>query len=408
MPCLVVNPGTPESWQIELEPGTLLLGRGQENDYPIEHPSVSHSHCRITVSDSGVWIQDLGSTSGTFIDDELVEEAQLKQGQVVRLGEIAMRFESDEVQAEPAAAGPPVAPRLTESPPPVSARSAFCKFHPQIPGRFACPQCGRNVCELCVTTRLVEGEARKFCRACGTECEAVQASVPAAAAPPGFYASLPRALAYPFRGSGVILLAAGTAFFFLLGRLPFLGFIVAGYLFNYAKSIITTTAGGRDEPPDWPEFTDWIEGFILPYLQFLALTVLTFGPFYVLGLWRPGTETQARLVALAALGYGALLAPMGMLALAMFDTVAALNPIALTASIARIPIPYLAAAAAFEVVLALHSFAEGALGRWIPVPLLPSLISSFLYLYLVTVGMRILGLLYVTHRQQLGWFRHSA
>jgi hypothetical protein len=35
---------------------------------------------------------------------------------------------------------------------------------------------------------------------------------------------------------------------------------------------------------------------------------------------------------------------------------------------------------------------------------LPGLICSFLNLYLISVGMRILGLLYLSNRDQFGWF----
>jgi hypothetical protein len=98
---------------------------------------------------------------------------------------------------------------------------------------------------------------------------------------------------------------------------------------------------------------------------------------------------------------------MGMLALAMFDTVAVLNPLALTWTIGRVPFHYLVAAASFELVLVFHWFAESAIESVVLVPLLPGLLSSFLYLYLVTVGMRILGLLYLNHRDEFGWFNRA-
>lgn len=406
MPRFVVNPERPETWVIELQPGIVSLGRSPENDYPIEHPSVSSSHCRITFSDAGVWIKDLGSTVGTFIDGELVEEARLKSGQMVGLGEIIMRFESTDVEQEPVvSAVPALPPRLTAFP--VSAQNPFCKFHPQTPGRFTCPKCGRNLCELCVHTRLVNGETRRYCHTCGSECALAQALAPATQSPPGFFSALPRAFLYPFQGSGIILLVGGSAFFFILNHLPLLGLLFTGYLFSYAKSIITSTAGGRHEPPDWPDFSDWKDDIVVPYLQLLALAVLSFGPACILGLWRSGSEIYARVAFFAALGFGAMIAPMGMLALSMFDTVTALNPIALAWSILRVPLDYLVAAAAFELVLVFHWFAEGALRSWLPVPLVPDLISSFLYLYLIVSGMRILGLLYLVRSEDLGWFSRS-
>jgi len=402
MPRLVVNPDSPEAWPIELQPGAISLGRSQENDFPIEHPSVSSSHCRITLSDDGAWLKDLGSTAGTFVNDELVEEARLQPGQTLRLGEVTMRFETGATEDNPPPAAPPLPPPLT--PLPAVATSSRCKFHPQTLARFSCAQCRRTFCDLCVTARFVNGASRRFCRHCGSECQPLQPQLERAKPPPDFFVSLPRALLYPFQGNGVILLIAGTAFFYILGHLPFIGVILTGYLFAYAKSIITSTAEGRKDPPDWPDFTDWKDDILVPYLQLLALVVLCFGPAFIIAVWRPGTETEARIAYFAALGFGALFAPMGMLALAMFDTVAVLNPIALTWSILRVPLHYLVAAAAFETVLLLEWSAAGALQTLVPVPFLPDLIASFLNLYVTSVGMRILGLLYVNNQDKFGWF----
>jgi hypothetical protein len=402
MPRLVVNPDSPEAWFIELQPGTVSLGRSQQNDVPIEHPSVSSIHCQVTVSKGSAWLKDLGSTAGTFVNDELVEEVKLQPGQSLRLGEVAMRFESEAAEEDPPLAAPPPSPRI--GPVPLPGSGSYCKSHPQIAARFACAQCHRSFCDLCVTTRVVKGAPQRFCRHCGSECHPLQPGPERSNAPPGFFASLPPAFLYPFQENGVILLIAGTAFFFILGRLPLIGLILTGYLFAYAKSIVTSTANGRKDPPDWPDFTDWKEDILFPYLQLLALVVLFFGPAFVIGLWRPGSETETRIVYFAALGFGALFAPMGMLAVAMFDTVTVLNPIALTWSILRVPLHYLVAAAAFETVLLLYWFAAGALQALLPVPYLPELISSFLNLYVISVGMRILGLLYLTNQDKFGWF----
>src|SRR5436309_11350722 len=89
---LVVNPDAPEQWAIELQPGSISLGRSAENTFPIEHPSVSSAHCQVTVSDSGTWLKDLGSTAGTFVDGELVEETKLKTGQIISYGRNSHAF----------------------------------------------------------------------------------------------------------------------------------------------------------------------------------------------------------------------------------------------------------------------------------------------------------------------------
>lgn len=348
---LVVNPDTPDEWAIKLQPGSITLGRGTENDFPIEHSSVSSSHCRITTSDSGVWLKDLGSTAGTYADGELAEDLKLKPGQLIRLGEVSLRFESNAPQAAPPRARPMTGVSATQRRP------------------IALPQSRAN------------------------------------AAPVGFFASMPSALVYPFQGSGVILLVAGTAFFFVLGRLPLLGVIITGYLFSYAKSIIASTAEGRRELPDWPDFSDWKDDILVPYLHMIALVLFAFGPSLLIAAWQSWHGENLRVAFFCALAFGLLLAPMGMLALTMFDSVLALNPIPLIMTAARIPFQYLVAALAFEAGLLLYWFAETAIDKAITVPILPELVSSFLYLYLLAVGMRILGLLYLNYSDRFGWFR---
>ncbi len=93
---LIVNLGTESAWDIPLQPGVISLGRGTDNNFPIEHPSISSTHCQLTVKDSEVVIKDLGSISGTFVNDAMVDEAPLSNGQVIRLGDVVLLFESDE------------------------------------------------------------------------------------------------------------------------------------------------------------------------------------------------------------------------------------------------------------------------------------------------------------------------
>jgi pSer/pThr/pTyr-binding forkhead associated (FHA) protein len=59
-----------------------------------------------------VVIKDLNSTNGTFINGDKISESPLKAGQVLRLGQIELRLETD---AAPASGGTP-APAPTSSP----------------------------------------------------------------------------------------------------------------------------------------------------------------------------------------------------------------------------------------------------------------------------------------------------
>lgn len=407
MPRLIVNPGTEQAWEIPLSPGVTTLGSGPENNVPLAHDSVSAAHCQITVTDSGVMIKDLGSDCGTFVNHTPVEECRLTSGQTITLGEIELRFLADDTSARHATA---VAGAT------VASREGHCKYHPKAVGTWFCARCRACYCDLCVAIRPAGGGAR-FCRRCGNECTPLHVQVEQEPER-SFFSMLAGAFRYAFRGNGPVLLLAGTVFLLVVdfsghvaafGPYGFVALLIimvfcSGYLFNYAKQIITTTALGESSPPDWPELTDFKEDIVMPFGQLLALVVLCFGPSLVLRWWHPWGEHYAGLASMSALALGALLAPMGMLALAMFDSIGALNPIALAWSIARIPLHYLVAAVAFELVIGIHLVAGGLLGWLLPVPLLPRIIAGFINLYVLATAMRILGLLYLADKENLGWF----
>ncbi len=272
---LVVNPGSESTWDIPLNPGSTFLGRSQENTVPIEHESVSSSHREIVVSEAAVWVRDLGSTNGTFIDGELVEQARLRPGQTLRVGEVEMRFEAGEPEYSPGAAGASstggqvlTAPEVLA--PTKAAVRARCKLHPRTEARFACPKCHQAFCDFCVSTRVTGGRSCKFCRVCGVECTPLDVRPPSTGpAAPRFFASVGRAFVYPMQGDGVILLVVGTIFRSLLNGATFLaafagffglvaiGFLLifgTGYVTAYLRRILVSSAMGDEAMPDWPDF----------------------------------------------------------------------------------------------------------------------------------------------------------
>src|SRR5262249_6812458 len=58
-------------------------------------------HCEILLRGKDVVVKDLNSTNGTFINGEKVAESPLKPGQILRLGQIEMRLETDAPGAAP-------------------------------------------------------------------------------------------------------------------------------------------------------------------------------------------------------------------------------------------------------------------------------------------------------------------
>jgi pSer/pThr/pTyr-binding forkhead associated (FHA) protein len=79
----------------ELKVDKTTIGRVEDNTFQIAEPSVSSHHCEILLKGSDVVVRDLNSTNGTFINGEKVSESALKPGQVLRLGQIEMRLETE-------------------------------------------------------------------------------------------------------------------------------------------------------------------------------------------------------------------------------------------------------------------------------------------------------------------------
>ena len=81
--------------EFPLDSSALTVGRGGQNDVSIEGDEfASARHVRVEPRGDGVWVSDLGSTNGTFVNGVRVDRARkLVPGDVVRVGETELRFE---------------------------------------------------------------------------------------------------------------------------------------------------------------------------------------------------------------------------------------------------------------------------------------------------------------------------
>jgi pSer/pThr/pTyr-binding forkhead associated (FHA) protein len=86
----------------ELKVDKTTIGRVEDNTFQIAEPSVSSHHCEVLLRGSDIVVRDLNSTNGTFINGEKVTEKVLKPGEVLRLGQIEMRLETDTPAGGPA------------------------------------------------------------------------------------------------------------------------------------------------------------------------------------------------------------------------------------------------------------------------------------------------------------------
>jgi hypothetical protein len=96
-PRLVVEraPGHDPGMIYDLD-GDLVLGRGDHAEIRLEDPFASSRHARIYEQGSIVVIEDLGSTNGTYLNEELLQTPRpLHPGDRVRIGDSEFAFEVD-------------------------------------------------------------------------------------------------------------------------------------------------------------------------------------------------------------------------------------------------------------------------------------------------------------------------
>ncbi len=61
-------------------PGRLVIGRGNEADLNLDEPEMSRRHAQIEVTAEGIYLRDLGSSNGTYVNGVQVRDAVLYAG----------------------------------------------------------------------------------------------------------------------------------------------------------------------------------------------------------------------------------------------------------------------------------------------------------------------------------------
>ncbi|NVI99214.1 FHA domain-containing protein [Myxococcus sp. AM009] len=70
----------------------MVVGRNKDCDFVLEDQSVSRRHLELVYGQAGVVMRDLGSVSGTQVNDQRVDECLLKHGDEISVGKTRLRF----------------------------------------------------------------------------------------------------------------------------------------------------------------------------------------------------------------------------------------------------------------------------------------------------------------------------
>lgn len=470
---LIFHPNSANAWAYTLKEGSNTIGRSDDNDVRIGEGGVSGHHCTVSLNQGVVTITDLNSTNGTHINGNRITQASWAPGQTLQLGEIPVRLEGVDlvqsaipaaiplaiplaapiaapVAAAVAAAAPapvskgpirlriagsggshapaPAAAAVVEAPvaelPPAlehahgitAPAGTRCKSHSKSPAAWYCPKCRKFFCDLCVATRASTSGPKHNCRSCGSDCDPVHLERSGPVHEKGFFARLPEAFIYPFKGAGSLVLIVATLVFAALSAVSgifniLLSMMATGYLFLFLQNIIHATAAEENEMPSLPDF----DGLFGAFFTLLGTIAISFIIPIILGIARlSGVEIPVSVI-IASIFVSLIYFPMAFLAVAMLDSVAAANPLVIIPSILKVPGQYIVTVIMISIVFGVRILGDvfsGVAGsetyttRSMSVLFIGigvQAVWSFIRIYLLTVTMRILGNLYLTQRDKLGW-----
>ncbi len=157
---------------IELRLGVNRVGRHADCEVCLPHTTVSSHHAELALSNDGVYLRDLNSTNGTFLNGQPVTESWLVAGDQIKFGDVELTVESTHAhiaipeyeRGEPA----PAAPVILES------GALACPRHAWVPATFRCTVCSEVMCNACVRIlKLKGGTPHYHCRLCSNHCERI-------------------------------------------------------------------------------------------------------------------------------------------------------------------------------------------------------------------------------------------
>jgi two-component system cell cycle response regulator len=90
--CLVIIYGEDLGRRVPLGDDACVIGRSSKCDVQVDQESVSRNHARISRLGDGYTIRDLGSTNGTYVNDEIVDEMMLRDGDQLKIGRTIFKF----------------------------------------------------------------------------------------------------------------------------------------------------------------------------------------------------------------------------------------------------------------------------------------------------------------------------
>jgi len=92
MPTLLLIENKEVVSSFDLSEGKIIIGRDEHCDIPLDDEAVSRHHVRVFTLMGDAFLEDLGSSNGTYVNGKLTQKCALNDGDVIQIGEKELRF----------------------------------------------------------------------------------------------------------------------------------------------------------------------------------------------------------------------------------------------------------------------------------------------------------------------------
>ncbi|MDP3604520.1 MAG: D-alanyl-D-alanine carboxypeptidase [Polaromonas sp.] len=78
--------------EFELDKERIIIGRKPHNDIPIDNLAISGEHAAITIFHNDAFVEDLGSTNGTLMNNQPITKHALHHGDEIEIGRYRLKY----------------------------------------------------------------------------------------------------------------------------------------------------------------------------------------------------------------------------------------------------------------------------------------------------------------------------